>query len=50
MNPNCYGCRYRKMLSGLNITACTYAMETGKLRGDPPEKCKVKKYKQRGKN
>ncbi len=42
MSPRCYGCKYRKKLPGLNITACHYAVEANKpdeIRGCDPSVC-----------
>lgn len=48
MNPNCYGCKYRKKLGGMNITACHYAIEATKpdeIRGCDPSVCPHKTWK-----
>lgn len=37
---NCKGCKYwRELANGNGITACHYALDTGKLRESDPEKC-----------
>ncbi len=56
MSPRCYGCKYRKKLPGLNITACHYAVEANKpdeIRGCDPSVCPhkiVKKFNRQNKD